>query len=214
MYIYVQHQRLLDPFPLESLQFVINEIFQNCSIKYGHKKIFFLLVLRRVCGAGRGVAWRNPQPCACLLLATRALTCSLCALWSLWWVWVSGPLLPPKRLKKQMKQNYREWMETYLKGKPETQLEMLITERMWAKSLFEQVLFPLYAPERRGPQLETVLLLQRWVGWVCPQGSSALLAHSHRQLHTHVTMNKRPALLCVQPDQLHISGAEDKELWD
>lgn len=113
MYIYVQHQRLLDPFPLESLQFVINEIFQNCSIKYGHKKIFFLLVLRRVCGAGRGVAWRNPQPCACLLLATRALTCSLCALWSLWWVWVSGPLLPPKRLKKQMKQNYREWMETY-----------------------------------------------------------------------------------------------------
>lgn len=38
--------RDLDPFPLESLQFVINETFQNCSIKYGHKKIFFLLVLQ------------------------------------------------------------------------------------------------------------------------------------------------------------------------
>lgn len=33
MYIYVQHQRLLDPFPLESLQFVINETFQNLQYK-------------------------------------------------------------------------------------------------------------------------------------------------------------------------------------
>lgn len=143
-----------------------------------------------------------------------ALTCSLCALWSLWWVWVSGPLLPPKRLKKQMKQNYREWMETYLKGKPETQLEMLILEGMWAKLLFEQVLFPLHAPEWTGPQLEMVSFCSHGFGWVHPQGSSALLAHSHRQLHTHATMNKRLALLCVQPDQIHISGAEDKELWD
>lgn len=64
------------------------------------------------------------QPCRPPAAAAPALTCSLCALWSPWWLWVSGPLLPQKRLKKQMKQNYREWMETYLKGKPETQLEM------------------------------------------------------------------------------------------
>lgn len=77
------------------------------------------------------------SPAACPLLAAPALTCSLCALWSLWWVWVSGPLLPQKRLKKQMKQNYREWMETYLKGKPETQLEMLfLGAGMWAKLRF------------------------------------------------------------------------------
>ena len=81
---------------------------------------------------------RQPaSPAACPLLAAPALTCSLCALWSLWWVWVSGPLLPQKRLKKQMKQNYREWMETYLKGKPETELEMLFLEAgMWAKLNF------------------------------------------------------------------------------
>lgn len=75
-----------------------------------------------------GCAGATCQP-RCLPAPHRpALTCSLCALWSLWWVWVSGPLLPQKRLKKQMKQNYREWMETYLKGKPETQLEMLWLE--------------------------------------------------------------------------------------
>lgn len=81
------------------------------------------------------MAQRQPaSPAACTLLAAPAFTCSLCALWSLWWVWVSGLLLLQKRLKKQMKQNYREWMETYLKGKPETELKMLFLEvEVWAK---------------------------------------------------------------------------------
>lgn len=189
---------------------MINETFQNCSIKYGHKKIFFLLVLG---GAGRE-GWRLPaSPAACPLLAAPALTCSLCALWSLWWLWVSGPLLPQKRLKKQMKQNYREWMETYLKGKPETQLEMLFLEAgTRAKlGLFSSTL---RSGEdcswRRGCALPAV------VGWLGTSTGHLLPMVIHllppAAGHTHLTGTQGPVLVWVQPHRCHSSGAEDKEL--
>lgn len=119
-----------------------------------------------------------------------------------------------------MKQNYREWMETYLKGKPETELEMLFLEAgVRAKlSLFCSTL------QSRGDHSwrPTALLLfpQQWAGWVppwgifCPSGLQPFTYCHHWQLHTHVAMNKCPALVHVQPDWFSISGAEGKELWD